>query len=429
MNGYAESLFSNLWALSPAFREEFKRDERKTYTDRYGYRKKLVEDRDKQTKEVVTFGSHSDRTERTERILGDAPGVLPVVVLRHLLPIAVTLHKDDLALDLPPCHESRESIEPAGTLGQHYRHLQSKLVDCIKRDQFGPLAGKLFGALLELPAYLDRASEDVGNGQPGVYQISYPESAGGGVVAEVPLLPAGDMLPKEEWLLDTVARELAEGRRCMVFVWNVNLLPRLARLLEARLGEKVATLVPERVPTQKRQAWIDREVVAKKVRVMLVNSVTVQTGLNNLVWFATEVWYQNPACNPVVYRQAVGRVDRIGQTLPTRILFPVYLGTAQEQAHKLLMTKVGLSMALDGLDGEAALMAAGGGEWSAMAGLSVAKQLFDLVEKLATTQPAPKSAAAAQATAPVTRKAAPRVARPAKPLPPVGVTLGMDFGD
>jgi hypothetical protein len=57
--------------------------------------------------------------------------------------------------------------------------------------------------------------------------------------------------------------------------------------------------------------------------------ITVQTGLNNLVYFADEVWLENPACNPVVYRQAVGRVDRIGQKKPTSIMFPLYQGTSQ----------------------------------------------------------------------------------------------------
>ena len=57
MNGYAESLFANLWALSRRFREEFRRDDRADFVARYGFRKRIVEDRDKDGA-VVAFGSN-----------------------------------------------------------------------------------------------------------------------------------------------------------------------------------------------------------------------------------------------------------------------------------------------------------------------------------------------------------------------------------
>ncbi len=383
MNGYAESLFTNFWAISPDFRAEFARDERQRFIDRYGYRKRIVQDRDKDSGEVVTFGSVTDRVERKERIVGEAPGVLPLFVLRHLLRYAVTLHKADLAIDLPPCREERAEIDAAGDLLDNYRTLERALVEQIKADRFAPgRAGMLWGQLVDLPSYLDRATADVGNGNEGSYVIRYPESVeecGGMVVASVPLLPADTVLPKEQWLLDEIERELADGRRVLVFTWHVALMPRLARLISARIGEPVPMLQSEKVPTSKRQAWIDREVIGKKRKVLLCNPVTVQTGLNNLVYFATEVYVQNPACNPLVYRQAVGRVDRIGQKLASRILFPVYTGTAQVQAYKLLMTKVSVSLSTDGLDGEAALEAAGAGDGVGATGMSVGKQLFDLI--------------------------------------------------
>jgi hypothetical protein len=222
----------------------------------------------------------------------------------------------------------------------------------------------------------------VGNGGKDTYRIAYPEGTpgvGGRVVAEAPLFPASMVLPKEAWLLDTVERELSEGRRVLVFGWHVALLPRLARLIAERIGEPVPILQADKVPTHKRQAWIDAQVIGKKRRVMVCNPVTVQTGLNNLVYFATEAYHQNPACNPLVYRQAVGRVDRIGQRLPSRILFPIYTDTAQVQAYKLLMTKVSVSLSTDGLDGEAALEAAGAGDGIGATGMSVGKQLFEML--------------------------------------------------
>lgn len=378
MNGYAESLFANQWALDPQFRAEFGRDDRAAFVTRYGYVKRLVEERDRNGK-VTVFGAVSDRVERTARTIGQAPGVLPVFLLRHLLRRAVTLHKADLALDLPPCTESVVRVEPSPELLERYKRLERALVAQLKRDRFTPLAGKLFGQLAELPSFLDRATLDVGNGDDGAFTVAYPEAAGGQVIAREDGLPAGEVLPKERWLLETVRAELDEGRRVLVFAWHTTLLPRLVRLLEAGLGERVPLLDAGKIAAGKRQSWIDREVIARRRRVLAVNPIAVQTGLNNLVHFATEIWMENPACNAIAYRQAVGRVDRIGQRAPTRILFPVYAGTTQEALHRLLLHKVAVSQAADGLDAESALAAAGVGAGSGLEALTVGRQLFAML--------------------------------------------------
>jgi len=379
MNGYAESLFTNLWYLSPAFRAEFAREERQKFVDRYGYRKRMVENRDDDGK-VVAFGSVTDRVERRERMLGNAPGVLPVLLLKHLLPIAVTLHKADLAVDIPPCAEMVEGIEPEATLLENYRHLQKKLVDQIKKDRYDEeKSGKLLGALAELPGYLDLATSDTGNRDDGSYEIRYPESVGGGLVARVDPFPASILLPKEKWALEIIEAELREDRNVLWFGWHTRLLSRLSRLVEENLGIKAPILYPDKVSTGKRQKWIDQEVVGRKRRVLIVNPVCVQTGLNNLVYFATNIWHENPACNPVVKRQADGRIDRVGQTVNTRIRFPIYEGTAQQHLHSLLMRKVAVSMSTDGLDAEAALQAAGIGQDDGFSAFSVGRQLYEMI--------------------------------------------------
>jgi len=382
MNGYAESLFTNQWALSDDFRREFARDERMRFIDRYGYRKRLVEDRDRETGKVVEYGSMSDRVERSERMIGDAPGVLPLFLLRYLLPMAVTLHKTDLAIDIPKCSESTEFVTPETKQGEQFRSLQTRLLQQITQDRFKEdLAGKLWGAMAEMPSYLDLATEDVGNTDEGRYEIRYPETVGGELVAAADPLPSDVLLPKERWLVDYVIEAAKEDRNVIVFAWHVKLLPRLARLLEKEAGVKTQILIPSKVPTAKRETWINQEVISKKKRVLLANPITVQTGLNNLVYFADEVWHENPACNPVVYRQAVGRVDRIGQKKPTRIVFPLYDGTSQVDLHSLLMQKVGVSMSADGLDGESAMQAAGVGEDSGFSSFAVGRQLYELLAK------------------------------------------------
>lgn len=382
MNGYAESLFTNVWYASADFRREFDRDERSRFVERFGYRKRLIEDKDKNTGKVVEYGSMTDRVERHERMIGDAPGVLPLFLLKYLLRMSVTLHKTDLKIDIPKCTENVDSVTLTSELSKNLETLQSALISQIKADRFLPdLAGKLWGAMAELPSYLDLATSDVGNTEKGDYEIRYPDSCGNGLVATIKGLDPSIILPKEEWLLAEVEKSLAAGRNVMVFAWHTKLLPRLSRLIEERTGKKAPILNPAKVPTAKRETWINTEIIKKKHRVLVVNPVTVQTGLNNLVYFADQIWMENPACNPVTYRQAVGRVDRIGQKLPTNIIFPLYRGTPQEALHSLLLQKVAVSLQTDGLDAESALQAAGVGDEGGFNTFAVGRQLYELLTR------------------------------------------------
>jgi uncharacterized methyltransferase DUF6094 len=392
MNGYASSLFTNMWALSADFRREFGREEQQRFIDRFGYRKRIVSEKDKETGKVVEFGSHTDRVERQERMAGDAPGVLPLFLFRHLLGISVTLHKTDLALDLPPCKQIRHDIEPGEELAAEYRRLLAALKSAIKADQFKEdRSGKLFGQLSELPSYLDRAWRD--------FEVRYPESLDSELVARADALPG--LQAKEEWILETLAAELVEGRNVMVFTWHVDVLPRLQQLIFDRLGEDAPILLADKVPTAKRQAWIDAKIVKPKRRIMLANPVCIQTGLNNLVWFASQIWVENPACNPTIFRQAIGRVDRIGQKASeTRIHLPVYVGTLQEQLYDLLLRKVAVAVSADGLDPESALAAAGASDDGYLSGLSLGKQLWEM---MVSERPAP-----ARKAAPAKRQRKPR---------------------
>ena len=371
MNGYAESVFMNMQAISPDFRKAFQRDDVTSFIDRFGYWKQTVSEKDAMGK-VVEFGKNSDRVIRSARKSGVAPGILPVFQLEHLLPIAVTLQKEDLKLGIPPCTESVTSIAPTPLMLSNYNYLMKELLAEIKRTRtVEGRSGKLWGALAELPSYLDLAAI----GEP--YEIRWPESVDGSLITSVPSMDPSTILPKEEWMLNHVANEVSQGRRVIVMGWHLKLLPRYVKLLSAR-GFRVAHLESSKVPTDKRQDWIDKHVIAKKVDVLVVNPVTVQTGLNNLVYFATELWMENPMCSPFVYRQACGRVDRIGQQLDTKIMFPIYEDTAQEELHQLLMHKVGVSKSVDGLDPEEALRAAGVLD-SEYSGFSLGKQIYHMI--------------------------------------------------
>lgn len=379
MNGYADSLFTTMWATSPEFRAEFPRDARSKYIDRYGYRKQLVDAKEK-ADTSIEYGANSDRILKSGKVIGQAPGVLPLFLLRHLLAYSVTLHKSDLAIDLPECTQEIVKVTASDEQLRKFDIVRSALVQRMTADRFETdRSGRLMGQLAELPSYLDRMTRDTGNAEHGRWVVQYPETLQNEIVCSEDPIDTIDPMPKEVAMLDRLEAELAEGRNVMVFAWHIQLLPRLARLIEARVGEKAPILYAEKVAPSKRQDWIDREIIKKKRRILVCNPVAIQTGLNNLVHFSTQLWMENPACNPNTFRQAGGRIDRIGQKLPTRIVSYVYDGTIQVNMQDLLASKVAVATATDGLDPESALRAAGVGDDTYLAALSVGKHLWQLL--------------------------------------------------
>lgn len=377
MNGYASSLFVPCWSLSSRFREEFEREETNAYVERYGYLKRTITMSG--NSQEVSYGKVSDRQEK--KSLAQAPGVMPVSLLRHVLPIAVTLQLEDLEAELPEKTEIVRAIAAHPDAFVRYKQARDKLVAAIKRDRFSDKAGKLFGQLAELPSYLDRATSDTGNRPDGRYVVQYPKDVGGEVLASFEGLDPSLMLPKEAELCSIIKGELAEGRRVMVFPWHTELMPRLKKLIEAQCRCRVVILEADKVPPKKREAWINKHVVGPGIEVLLVNPVAVQTGLNNLVHFSSVVWYENPGCNPQIRRQAQGRIYRLGQTQPVRIYTLYYDDTAQELLHELLLYKVGISEAVDGLDPKGSLQAAGVGEMSELSGQSVGAVLYKMLTR------------------------------------------------
>ena len=102
------------------------------------------------------------------------------------------------------------------------------------------------------------------------------------------------------------------------------------------------------MPTHRREAWIDEHVITKDVKVLPVNPNAVRTGLNNLVGFSIAVWHQLDY-DARTYRQANGRLHRIGQQRDVDVYFPYVEGTAQEIALQLVAQKVTASLQVDGL--------------------------------------------------------------------------------
>lgn len=368
MSGYASSLFPNWWALDRGerrFREQFPRGSMSAFVELYGLRKLVYTPRKNRNGE--SYGSQTDRRNWSCRVAGEAPGVVPLFILRHVLPAGVVVHKDELDAELPACTERQMPLPIGETeddrdLMIEFERMTITLLDQIAADMFTPLSGKLWGAMMELPSYLDRCTVDQGR-----FELRYPENVNdGALVAVGRMWPAAYRTPKERALLAYLREQLSAGRRVIVFLRHVNsgLPERLLKMIrEAEITERVAYLNASKVPAQKRKAWISREVVDKEADVLIVNPNAVKTGLNNLVWFSSAWWHETDY-SAQTFRQANGRLHRIGQTEPVEIVVPMYPGTAQEVAVDLVARKVTASLQVDALGVQGALEASGSGESS-----------------------------------------------------------------
>jgi hypothetical protein len=161
------------------------------------------------------------------------------------------------------------------------------------------------------------------------------------------------------------------------------LVARYQRLLQTRLGIGAAYRDSTKVATAGREAWLKREVIGQRRRVLLVNPETIRTGLNCLTpHFTTAIWMEG-TYNALTYRQANGRIHRLGSdpTSEIEVYVPVYAETAQETALALVARKVTVSTQMDGLDVESQLEAAGAGDAGAAAleVLSMGQALYEIL--------------------------------------------------
>jgi len=376
MKGYADSLFANFWAIDRRFREKYGYKDIRRFIEDYAYLKLEVDLEGKDEGEA-SYGAMSDRRFDREdgKVIGLAPGVMPNFVPEWLLPRAVMIDLEALGVELPELSQIAVPVVPApeDEWGQKVvnwaRKLEAEVLATIRADRFQPgLAGKLMYALPMCATYADRATADTGRGKlegEAKFVIRYPEDVGGGLVAAADVIPAGVLAPKEKVMVQLLKKERAEGRRTMIYMWNTSddagLMRRLAEIVKRRAGLKVAVLEAKKVDPGVRQDWIDREVIGKDVDVLIVNARAVETGLNNLVYFSSVIWYENPLCNAITFRQANGRIYRNGQQLPVRIYILFYRDTSQAEMMSLWMQKVSESLKTDGQDWQAALEAAGAG--------------------------------------------------------------------
>ncbi len=269
------------------------------------------------------------------------PGASPMLFGRFLLANTVFISLEDIASCLPPYDEQVISVEMEPQLESAYRDIERAFKDAIREYGCGSVVSLMLNTLLLYPDH----PFNLGTVTARVYD----QDAGGFV--RVPIVTPQDLdesvnSRKEDRLIEEIKADLAQGRRCQVFVTYTgkhSVLHRIEKVL-VRAGIRTA-IMEASLPTEKREAWYETQ-VAKGTQVVVCHPKLVETGLD-LLHFPTLVFFES-GYSLHTLRQASRRSWRIGQKLPVVVKFLYYKDTMQERCLKLMGKKSLVAMATEG---------------------------------------------------------------------------------
>ncbi len=158
-------------------------------------------------------------------------------------------------------------------------------------------------------------------------------------VHTIPGLPQDRIYAKEQWLIDTVRDELAQGRGVAVFVRQTgerNIQPRIAMLLTEHIPTARPYILKSSVKADQRESLLNKQVAAG-INVLICNPRLVQTGLD-LVDFPTLI-FQEVDYSLYVMGQASRRAWRLIQESDCKVYYPFYEGLMENQAVELVGRK------------------------------------------------------------------------------------------
>ena len=335
--GKASHLYYLLYRMIPhKMSKHFKYSESTKFIDFYGRRKKV-------TKE---YGKNSTYNKsgvgKTSTSYSEIPGISPLLYSHFLSDIMVSRKIEDMGFDLPPLLYYKHEVDMDKDIKEGYEKLRDDIIAFMKDHKELNLGGTYLNTLLSYP--------DMPNIEPLMYD--------GWLISNPPKIDiANRILPKERKLLDTVKRELAQGRRMVVYVTYTGekaIDKRVADVLNSQ-GIKTEVLKSS-VPTEKREEWIEKK-YKEGVMAIVCNPKLVQTGLD-IVTYPSMYFYQLDYDVRVV-RQAESRAWRVGQTKDCYVYYSYYNDSLQADALRLIGSKKKASLALEGVFAEDILSSSG----------------------------------------------------------------------
>ncbi len=336
--GPSTSIFWLLHRTQANVRRAFPFHGERRWVEAYGVEEVTVKER--RSDGGVAYYRGRKRASVTVR---EKPGIAPAIV-RHILPTTIFRSLSDLGLALPPFQDEVVYIEMSEEQEADYESLYALT----------------WNWLLEFwPRYTASWLQWTLARPNSCFREEVVEAPDGQAVTFPPVvdLEAGELLPKEEWLVHTVSAELAQGRRCLVYLRQTGTRDIRSRLVHI-LGQAGirAKVLDQSVPPRKREAWLKKN----NPPVLITNPKLVETGLD-LVQYSTAIFYE-PDYSLYTLWQACRRVWRLGQTKPVKVYYPVYVSSLpgkpamEDLALRLIGQKMAAAQLLYGDDVSGAIV-------------------------------------------------------------------------
>ncbi len=261
----------------------------------------------------------------------EQPGISPKMITDFLWHRCLTLELGDLGLPLVELKEIPVFLDMDPAHANNYKVFHKQIQEYIKRhlNLFS-----LAGVAKMNPATINYADRPDLGGEVTFIPRNPNERP---TTITAPAFPPDYYTPKEKHLVETVQKELAEGRGVMIyanFTDSYGIDQRLQKVLADHGID--SEILKSSVSQDRRTEWL-ADAEARGVKVVITNMRLVEVGID-AIFLPTIYFYQlNEDIN--VVRQASRRAWRIGQDKECRVYYAVYNGTTQVAQFKRLMTK------------------------------------------------------------------------------------------
>ena len=281
LGGYADDLFNILFRLEPRsmVSEGFEWGEGgvRRFMETYGVLEKVA---------IIQPEENACSKARVTRQVRRRPGASPLLFGRFLMSLGAFVSLEDISEALPPYEEEVIGVSMDSALAEAYAELEEAIKQALKEHRGN--RSVLSIALNTLLLYPDRP---FGLGSlTGFDYDPVTHRRESFLIAETRDLATNCQYAKERRLLEEVKAELAQGRRCQIYVVYTqkrDVTERLESILH-REGIRVAVL-SSKVPPEQRESWYERQ-VRQGIEVVICHPKLVQTGLD-LIQFPTLIFY------------------------------------------------------------------------------------------------------------------------------------------
>ncbi len=282
-------------------------------------------------------GGHYTGKRRVEQKPKEAPGCSPLLV-REIIDHTVFVGLQDIGRAMPEFEEIPVPIAMDPDMARHYQRAKDRmgayLFQCRMAGDASFL-GKYLQTLLSWPTAPFRAEQIIHKRRLDRESDVFLEIP----VHDMPGLSEDRLYPKEQWLVELVRDELAQGRNVGVFLRQTgtrDIQPRIERLIREHVPGAKPFVLKGSIAPERRESLVRQQLEAG-VNVLICNPRLVATGLD-LVDFPTLVFHEIDYSLFTVV-QASRRAWRIIQDRPCRVYYPFYAETMENQAVNLIGRK------------------------------------------------------------------------------------------